>query len=121
MKTKQNITMSEKFDQFPTTNLLELAITGSAFYRAHALSALARRSIQDEILLDQIVQGITDSKNIQARVMGTISVSHIVIASLLQTNQPKAKEKVKNLLETWPESDRSDLLWFLKSEGISPE
>jgi hypothetical protein len=65
------------------------------------------------------VSEITDPKNIDARLIGTVSVSHIGITCLLATDTAHAREAVRNLFCTWPEPDRSDLLWLLKSEGLS--
>lgn len=110
--------LSQQFIQFSTDKLLELIHNNSPLYRAHALTALIQRLGEDETLLNTIVENLTKPGNMNARLFGTISVSHIGIVSLLQTESQKANDVARHLVNHWPEPDRDDLLWFIKSESI---
>ena len=56
----------------------------------------------------------------EIRLMGMISVAHVAIGCLYQTGTTPALGAATELLATWPEPDRSDLVWYLRSEGHSP-
>ena len=108
------------FDPLSTTSLLKLLHSNSRLNRARALSVLARRSSQEKAVIDQVLDGITEPKNKDARLMGsTISVSHIGFATLWAFGLPSIRQSLSKLLQDWPEPDRTDLLWFLKSQAIS--
>jgi hypothetical protein len=111
--------LSKQFEEYATTKLIELLDSNAGFYRAHALAALAKRTSQDETLISTIIENIRDPKNVETRIIGTISVSHIGIANLLQANSSKAREAAKDFVNSWPEPDRNDLFKFLRSESIT--
>lgn len=112
----------EEFDQISTEQLLIKINDVSRLVRARALAALARRSKQDETLTPHVLEAITDLDNLDARLMSsTISVSHIGFAGLWEFGTPIAKKPLKKLLRQWAEPDRTDLLWFLKSQSIATE
>ena len=112
----------KEFDRLSTKSLLKLLHSNSRLNRARALSALARRSSQEEAIIGQVLNGITELKNRETRLLGsTISVSHIGFATLWEFGLPSAREALLRLLQDWPEPDRTDLLWFLKSQSISIE
>jgi hypothetical protein len=113
------LSSDKEYDQLPTTELLELLRNKSKLSKGRALAALARRTRNDVSLVREVISAISDPANQETRIMGTISVSHIGVACLLEFGSSRTKELVKQLLEHWPEPDRSDLLWFLKSESIS--
>lgn len=50
--------------------------------------------------------------------MGTISVAHVAVACLLRLGTHSATATANELLQAWPEPDRSDLIWYLRSEEI---
>lgn len=50
--------------------------------------------------------------------MGTISVAHVAVACLLRMGTQSGTAMANELLQAWPESDRSDLIWNLQSEEI---
>ena len=112
----------KELDPLSTKHLLILLHSNSRLNRARALSALARRSSQEEAITDQVLNGITESSNREARLLGsTISVSHIGFATLWEFGLPCARASLRKLLQNWPEPDRIDLLWFLKSQSIPIE
>lgn len=57
-------------------------------------------------------------RNLATRLFGTITVSQIVMARLGVSRGQLCRECFLRLLHEWPEQDRADLLWFLKSEGV---
>lgn len=114
-----SLSSDKEYDQFSTAELLVLLRDKSRLRKGRALAALARRTKDDELLVDEVIAAIQDPANQETRIMGTISISHIGVACLLGVGSSKTKERVMQLLEHWPEPDRSDLLWFLKSESVS--
>ena len=117
MKAKKQA-LSEQYDRSSTSELLRLLDDSSIISRMHALTALARRSCQDESLIKRVVEAISDSRNLNARLRGSISVSHLGVASLLRTRKSKSVSAAEQLIDQWQEPDRSDLLWFLQSESL---
>lgn len=107
------------YDMKPTEELLVLVERAGLLPRTRALAALARRTPDDERLIDVVIRSITDSTNMGARIFGTISVSHVGFACLWEYGPAVAKLELRSLLAKWPEPDRSDLLWFLKSQDIA--
>jgi hypothetical protein len=53
------------------------------------------------------------------RLMGTITVGHLAVEALFRVCG--MAERAAALVSGWPEPDRQDLVWFLRSEGISVE
>lgn len=114
MKEK-SLLPNDEFSQLSTTNLLEILEHGLLLERGRALFMLARRSGDNKELIDTVVREIYDSKNRNTRTIGTVSISFLGIAGLLEADTSDTKEIVKKLLESWTEPNRSDLLVFLKS------
>ncbi len=113
-----SLIQGNEFERLSTQKLLEILNTGLLFERGRALFILGRRSSQDENLILRVVEEITDSKNRNARTVGTVSISFLGIAGLLEAGTSNAQEAVQKLLETWPEPDCSHLLDFLKSASL---
>ena len=88
----------------------------SAVVRCQAIEAMVAKIVSHPEVLHEVVNAIRDPKN-AIRLMGTISVAHVGLKSLFGSSQ-EAKEYAKQLLANWDETERDDLLWFLKSEGV---
>ena len=117
---KDELFLADKeYDELPTAQLFVMLDNISKLIRGRALAALARRSKQDEGLVSHVLAAISNPENRDTRLMGTISVSHLGVACLFEFGSSKTRELVRQLLEDWPEPDRTDLLWFLKSQEIS--
>lgn len=86
--------------------------------RVNALNALVGHARRDAMLLDEFRMAATSTRN-QLRLMGTISVAHVAVGCLLRAGDNEAAGIARGLIEAWPEPDRTDLLWYLKSEGLS--
>ena len=90
----------------------------SPLVRANAIEALAGLARDDDRLVDELIAAASDPQN-NVRLMGTISVAHVAVGCLLRVATAKALEAAKALLSEWPEPDRTDLIWYLGSEGLS--
>jgi len=86
--------------------------------RVNAADALAQRIHLDGEIVDDLVRAAINPSNSGARLMGTITVSHVIVGALLKSQERTAVEAGQQLLAQWPNSERTDLLWYLKSERI---
>lgn len=50
--------------------------------------------------------------------IGTISVAHVAVACLIRLGTHSATATANELVQSWKEPDRSDLIWYLRSEAI---
>ncbi len=89
----------------------------SAIIRCQAIEAMAGKIASNPEILHEVVDAIVDPIN-STRLMGAISVAHVGLKNLFGSSQA-AKENAKQLLANWPEAERDDLLWFLKSERVA--
>ena len=89
----------------------------AAIVRVNAIEAMAAQSQSNEEVLLELLEVIVEPAN-SIRLMGTISVAHVGIASILRCSCEAAKQAVKRLVSDWPEPDRDDLLWYLESVGV---
>ncbi len=90
-----------------------------AVVRANALNALIPHAKIDAELIQEIVAAAMNPIN-KVWLTGTIAVAHVAVACLYQIGTSAAEDVATELLSTWPEPDRSDLLWYLRSEGHTP-
>jgi len=107
----------EKYDALTTDQLREALEKGGLVTRVHALAALARRSRRDQEALLLAINAVTDPRNSTARLLG-YTVSHFGIACLWAFGPPVGREAIRHLLATWPEPDRSDLLYFMEGQDL---
>lgn len=89
-----------------------------ALARCHAIEAMVGKVATNPEVLQEVVTAIVDPVN-STHILGTISVAHIGLKSLFGSSCESARQAAKHLLATWPLPDRDDLLWYLKSEGMS--
>jgi hypothetical protein len=101
---------------FGATDLRRLLAHASPVVRVNAIDALQDCIGTDDSVVADLVAAATEPAN-AFRLMGTITVAHQAVLSLLQSTHPKAVEAANELIRNWPEPDRQDLLWFLRSEG----
>jgi len=90
----------------------------SPLVRVNALEALVGAAQHDDGLLKELVAAARNPMN-NVRLMGTTSVAHVAMACLFRVGTAAAVEAAKALISAWPELDRSDLIWYLKSESLS--
>lgn len=116
MQMKNNNFFNDlEFQILSNEKLIHLLDSLSFFDRGRAITELARRSGQQVELLDLVVERILNYNNMKARTVGLVSVSHLGMAGLVEANTSLTLKIVKELIEKWPEPDRSDLLDFLES------
>lgn len=103
--------------EMPAEEILRLLRAGSILVRANAFEAIVPHARRDETLIHEIREAAIHPDN-QVRLMGTISVAHVAVAALFRVGDEKADEAARRLIDAWPEPDRGDLLWWLRSEGL---
>jgi hypothetical protein len=108
----------EPYDALSTQQLRQLLNKGTKPERARAMGAFARRASMDATLRDEALAAISDQTNRTLRVMGAISIAHIGVACLFYLGSADLPAQLCALIAQWPEPDRGDLLWFLRSQGI---
>jgi hypothetical protein len=90
----------------------------AALVRVNALEAVARMAQDDESLIPAIAQAAMNECN-NVRLLGTTTVRHVALGCLLCIANDSARRAAADIIEKWPADDRTDLQWYLDSEGIS--
>lgn len=100
--------------------LLEMLESTLFLHRAAAMTEIGKRLKNDfnPTMLKAMIEAIDQPQNMTERIRGTVSVSHVGVASLLEAEQPQALIAAADLINQWSEPDKSDLLWFLNAEGL---
>jgi hypothetical protein len=106
------------YDAFPTERLRELLAKGTKPERARAMGALARRAGHDRAVWDECLAAIENPIHRGLRLMGSISIAHIGVACSWSVAPQELRERLRALIDRWPEPDRGDLLWFLRSQDL---
>ena len=117
MVSSQKTVSRLRSGETPLGEVIDLLHDTSIVVRANALEALIPHVQHDDRLLEQLKAAVVEPEN-QVRLVGTISVAHVALGCLLRVGGGKATEVAKSLIDTWPEPDRTDLLWYLRSEGL---
>jgi hypothetical protein len=91
--------------------------TGAPIVVANALERIRRDEVVPHQAAIEAIEAAVKDPRYAIRIMGTTSLAHLAVATLFRLGD-EARERGRALLETWAEPDRSDLLWFLRSEGI---
>lgn len=115
--TAQQTVRHLRSGEVPIEDIRRLLHDTSIVVRANALEALVDHARHGQGLLDEIRKAAISPEN-QSRLMGTISVAHVAVACLMRVGSDRAVEAARDLIASWPESDRTDLFWYLKSEGL---
>lgn len=106
---------NDNFYQLSTTELLGILKNGLLLERGRALFMLALRTGDNKELMHTVLKEIYDSKNRNAITIGTVSISFLGIAGLLEAEPNDTQEIVKKFIESCTASERSVLLIFLNS------
>jgi hypothetical protein len=117
VKDLQGLVDRIKGGTIPTAEVRGLLYHQSPLVRVNALEALVDQARHDEGLLEELIAAASNPMN-HVPLMGTISVAHVAVGCLLRVGTAKAIESAKALLGAWPESERTDLTWYLKSQGL---
>ena len=89
----------------------------AALVRVNAIEAAARLAKENERLVAIIANAAQQPQN-AVRLLGTATVGHVAVGCLLQIGSPRATEVAMQLVDGWPENERGDLIWYLKSEEL---
>jgi hypothetical protein len=121
MNTSSTLSLKQKINQLPTPDVLKLLNDSSLVKRVHSIATLLKRLNQDPSLLEIVKQSILNSENMSSRLMGTISVSHLGIAELFRIGSVDTTSTAWQIINSLEEPNRSDLIWYLKSENLLSE
>ncbi len=113
----QSIIDSITKGSLPAWQLRSYLENGGALVRINALLALMPFAKADPAFIKDFQRALEDPKN-AFRLMGTVTIAHLVVGCLFQVRTPEAVQIAQRYLEELPEPDRSDLLWYLQSEKI---
>ena len=102
----------------PLSEIRRLLHHPGAIVRVNAIVALISHAKNDRGSLKELIAAASNAEN-SVCLMGTISVAHVAVSCLLRVDTEEAVEAAKALLSNWPEPDRTDLTWYLKSEGLA--
>jgi hypothetical protein len=101
----------------PTGELCDLLRHPSPLVRVNAANALVDLARKTPNLLEELVAAASDSAN-GFRLMGSVSVAHVIVGALVKVATAESVEAVKGLIRVWPDADLGDLEWYLRSEGL---
>ena len=94
-----------------------LVLHPSPVVRANALMHLITHADHTDSVESNLKLAVMNPDN-RYILMGTISVAHVAVACLLRMGTQSGTATANELLQAWPEPDRSDLIWNLRSEEI---
>jgi len=112
---KETFLQDSEFEALATSNLIEVLRQPLILRKGRALFELARRSSENNDLLEIVVKEMNDPKNKSPRTVGIVSISFLGIAGLLHSSSEYSKKTATELIDSWVEPDRSSLVEFLDS------
>ena len=101
----------------PAEELLATLRTGAPIVVANVLDQMGNTNVVPRAAAIEALEAAARDPRFAFRLMGTITLAHLAVKALMQLGG-EARDRAQALMHTWPEPDRSDLLWFLRSEGI---
>ena len=107
-------------DEVSPQTLCQQLSARSVLARVNAAQALAARSDTDADTVAALRTAAADRRN-QTVLLGTVTAADVMIASLLRLGHDDVTETARRLIDAQPEPHRSDLLWYLRSEGLIVE
>lgn len=81
---------------------------------ASAIENLLKRFGHEENTV-RMVESRLRSANWSRVIMGTITIAHWAVRCLRDCGHAMAADAASRAIDNWPDSDRADLGWFLKS------
>ena len=109
-----------KSGRLSLSELRSFLLHPSPLVRANAVGSVAERIGEDGTLLEEVVAFAKNPEH-AFRLMGTTTLAHLAVLALLRSCSPVARQAGLDLVNQWQGVDRQDLIWFLKSEGITLE
>ncbi len=92
----------------------------SALVRVNAMEVLASCGEQTLEAVEAFRRVALDPGN-RTRLLGVLTVADIAVACLLRIGSSAADETANELIALQKEPHRSDLVWYLRSEGLARE
>jgi len=105
--------------ELPMSNLIKYLSHRSPLVRVNAMEVLALRG-EDSEASDALREAAADPRN-RTRLFGTVTAADVAIACLMRIGTDSAVKAAAGLVSRHQEPHRSDLLWYLRSEGLIPE
>jgi hypothetical protein len=103
--------------QLSTEELRKKLTHSSPLIRANAVGVLCTLIDSESSLVHEIVRFAKHSDQ-RFVLMGAVTVGHVALLSLLQSDSLAAQSAGYEIVSSYAESDREDLIYFLKSEGV---
>jgi hypothetical protein len=104
-----------EFESFDNHQLVNIYQNGLLFQRGRALFEIARRSAREESLLKIAKDEIVREENVVSKTVGVISISCLGIAGLFAGNTDETKTVAMEIISSYPEAYKSNLIEFLQS------
>ena len=101
----------------PDDELVSLLNHKSVLVRANVYELAASRAKLDSSWIPRLRAAAVDARSGQV-VMGTVRLSHIAVACLLRIGNRQAVQLAEDLIARWPEPEKDDLLWYLRSQSL---
>jgi hypothetical protein len=117
VKELQGLVDGLRSGRMDTEQMRDLLHQPSAVVRANALEARVVPAKHDRKLIEEMAAAASDPAN-RVRLMSTISVAHVAVGCLVRVGPIDALEAAKARGSAWPEANRTDLTWYLDSEGL---
>jgi len=105
-------------DQTSSGDLRAFLDHKAALIRVNAIMAIGRKIKEDTSLIPDLVRAANDPRN-DVKLIGTITVSHVAIESLLRSGSREASQRAQEIVESRSEQEREDIRWYLRSQGIT--
>lgn len=90
----------------------------AAVVRANAIEMLGCVGELEAPAATRILRAAVVDEANGVHMFGTITLAHVAVASLLRLGTPDAAQAAQQLMDQRPEPERSDLQWYLESEGL---
>ncbi len=105
-----------KTRRLPLAELRKFLHHPSPVVRANAVEIVTEAIGDNGSLLGEVVEFARKPEN-SFRLMGTIRVGYFAVLGLLRSPIEAVRQAGTDLLTTWPEADRDDLVYFVQSEN----
>lgn len=115
--TAQSIVDRLKMPDVSQDEVLEYLQHDAALVRVNAIKAAARLAKDNDRLIAIVANEAQQPQN-TVRLLGTATVGHVAVGCLFRIGSPDATRRAMQLVAGWPEDEREDLVWYLKSEGL---
>lgn len=117
---KNDRNLLKNFYKLSNEELFKELDSESVLCKVNAIDALSIR-VADEDVLNRLLNVIDDKRNKELKAIGFLSVADLTIIYLLRTKSSEIKVMIDNILQSWSETERKDLLNYLKTYHLYDE